>query len=142
MTNAAFSATSGTTRPATDSGYRPGVCNIGPQEQARRRRAGHVGLAASVILLAVLVAIGAPPITRLLIALPAAGAASGYLQAWLKFCAAFGSRGVFNFGPLGRVEAVADDDARASDRRRARQIFLASLAIGVATGIVAVLLPI
>ena len=142
MTNAASSATSGTTRPATDSGYRPGVCNIGPQEQARRRRAGHVGLAASVITLAVLVATGAPPITRLLVALPAAGAASGYLQAWLKFCAAFGSRGVFNFGPLGGVESVDDDDARASDRRRAGQIFAASLAIGIATGIVAVLLPI
>lgn len=142
MTHATFSAPSGTTTSATDSGYRPGVCNIGPQEQARRRRAGHVGLAASAILLAVLVAIDAPPITRLLVALPAAGAASGYLQAWLKFCAAFGSRGVFNFGPLGGVEAVADDDARASDRRRARQIFLASLAIGIATGIVAVLLPI
>lgn len=142
MTHAAFSATSRTTGPASDSGYRPGVCNIGPAEQARRRRAGHLGLATSLILLAVLVGIGAPPIARLLVALLAAVAASGYLQAWLKFCAGFGSRGVFNFGPLGEVESVADDAARASDRRRANQIFLASLAIGIATGVVAALLPI
>ena len=142
MTIATFSATSGTTRPATDSGYRPGVCNIGPQEQARRRRAGHVGLAASVILLVVLVAIGAPPITRLLIALPAAGAASGYLQAWLKFCAAYGRLGVYNFGRAGRTSSVAEGAARAADRRKANQIGLASLGIGLVVAVIAVLLPV
>ena len=35
--------------PATD-GYRPGACNIGPAEIARRRRAGIVGLAAAAVL--------------------------------------------------------------------------------------------
>ena len=54
-----------------------------------------------LVPLAGLVAIGAPPLTRLLVALPAAASASGYLQAWFKFCAGFGSRGIFNFGDLG-----------------------------------------
>ena len=121
--------------------YRPGVCNIGPEEIARRRRAGHAGLVASVALLAVLVALDAPPLLRLTVALPAAAAASGYLQARLKFCAGFGSRGVFNFGPLGRTDAVADADSRARDRTRANQIGLASLAIGVVVGVAAVILP-
>ena len=40
----------------TADGYRPGVCNIGPAEIARRRRAGHVGALATVGLLAVLAA--------------------------------------------------------------------------------------
>ena len=57
--------------------YQPGISNIGPAEIASRRRAGHVGVIASIVLLVILVAIGAPPITRLLIALPAAVAASG-----------------------------------------------------------------
>ena len=43
-------------------------------------------------------------------------AAAGYLQAWLRFCAAFGLRGVFNFGPTGRQSSVADDAARRRDR--------------------------
>ena len=121
--------------------YRPGACNIGPAEIARRRRAGHVGLLATVVTLGVLVAIGAPPVARLIVALPAAASSSGHLQARLHFCAGFGSRGVFNFGPLGQTELVADQDARAQDRSRAIQIGLASLAIGAAVGVLVVLLP-
>lgn len=124
------------------SGYRPGVCNIGPAEIARRRMAGHVGLIATLGLLTLLVVIGAPPVTRLLAVLPAAAAASGYLQAWLKFCAGFGSRGIFNLGDVGETETVADADARAMDRRRSRQIGLAALAVGVIVGAVAVFLPV
>jgi len=140
MTHAMFS-TSPSGMPIAGVGYRAGVCNIGPQEIRRRRRAGHAGLAASVVLLAFLVAVGAPPLARLLVAIPAAVAASGYLQAWLKFCAGFGSRGIFNFGEIGETHEVIDADAHARDRSRSRQIALASLAIGVAVGIVATLLP-
>jgi hypothetical protein len=122
--------------------YRPGVCNIGPAEIARRRRAGHIGLVASVALLAVLVAIDAPPLARLALVIPVTIAASGYLQAWLKFCAGFGGAGVFNFGDVGTTQTVADEAARAADRRRAGQIGFASFAIGLAVGIAAVLLPI
>jgi hypothetical protein len=131
-----------TAAPSPRGMYRPGACNIGPAEIARRRRAGHVGVLAGAALLAVLVAAGSPSWLRLLVALPAAVAASGYLQAWLRFCAGFGSRGVFNFGELGRVDRVEDDDARARDRARARQIALASLAVGIVAGVVAALLPI
>ena len=140
MTHAMFS-TSRSGLPIAGAGYQPGVCNIGPQEIRRRRRAGHAGLAASVVLLAILVAVGAPPLARLLVAIPAAMAASGYLQAWLKFCAGFGSRGIFNFGEIGETHEVIDAEAHARDRSRSRQIGLASLAIGVAVGVVATLLP-
>ena len=124
-----------------DTAYQPGVCNIGPAEIARRRRAGNVGLVATAGLLAGLVAIDAPPVARLVLTIPAATAASGYLQARLKFCAGFGSAGVFNFGEIGGTEKVADADARRRDRMRARQIGLGSLAIGLAVGVGAFLLP-
>ena len=128
--------------PSGQPAYRPGVCNIGPQEIARRRRAGHVGSVATLALFAALVAVDAPPLARLSLVLPAGSAASGYLQAWLRFCAGFGSRGVFNFGPLGRTEVVASADDRARDRARSRQIGLGALAVGAAVAIVATLLPI
>jgi hypothetical protein len=140
MTISAFVAGAGGT-PVADAVYRPGVCNIGPEEIARRRRAGHVGLVATLVVLAVLVAIDAPPLARLLVALPAIAAASGYLQAWFKFCAGFGSRGIFNFGPLGETQAVVDEAARALDRSMAKRLGLAAISIGAVVGVVAVLLP-
>ena len=130
------------TSPGTAEQYQPGVCNIGPAEIARRRMAGHVGLVATIVVLAVLIVIGAPPVTRLVAILPATISASGYLQARLKFCAGFASRGIFNFGVLGQATGVADDEARALDRRRARQITFWSLATGVVVGVAAMLLPV
>ena len=141
MSASTFAANAAPT-PTSSAAYQPAVCNIGPEEIARRRMTGHVGLLATLAVLAVLVLVHAPPLTRLMAILPAAGSASGYLQAWLKFCAGFGSRGIFNFGPLGESTAVGDADARARDRRRSRQIGLASLAIGIVVGIIAVLLPV
>jgi len=125
----------------TQDDYRAGACNIGPAEISRRRRAGHVGLAATVALLVGLVAIGAPQPVRLLVALPAAGAASGYLQAFLHFCAGFGSRGIYNFGSLGTTQLVTDPAARARDMFMSARIGIGSVAIGAAVGVVAALLP-
>ena len=141
---AAFAASAGSPTPIRIDAdrYVPGVCNIGPAEIASRRRSGHVGVIAALVLLVVLVAIGAPPITRLLIALPVAVGASGYLQAWLRFCAGFGAAGVFNFGDRGTTNAVADPEARRKDRAKAFQIGGTAFAIGIAAGIVAVLLPV
>jgi hypothetical protein len=146
LTFATFAA-SGQPAPAAprlgrSAGYRPGVCNIGPAEIARRRRSGWTGVIASIVLFAILVAIGAPPIARLLVAAPAVIAASGFLQAWLKFCAGFGSVGVFNFDEVGTTQGVVDPDAKRADRRRALEIGLASFAIGILVGVVAVLLPV
>lgn len=135
-------AVAGSPMGVPDANYVPGVCNIGADEIARRRRAGHMGALVTLAVLVALVAINAPPVFRLVVALPAAGAASGYLQAWLKFCAGFGSLGVFNFGQLGRTERVEDPAARARDRARALQIGAASLVIGLVVGLVAVLVPV
>src|SRR5687767_11046609 len=108
MTVVAF-AVGGTPETLRPAEYQPGVCNIGPAEIARRRRAGHTGVIAAIALFAALVVIGAPDWMRFLVAIPAIGAASGYLQARLRFCAGFGSMGVFNFGELGNTERVASD---------------------------------
>jgi hypothetical protein len=129
-------------RPAAaPSPYAAGVCNIGPAEVARRRLFGHVAAVASLALLAALIALHVTPLARLLVALPAAGAAMGYIQAQLRFCAAYGSRGVYNFGRPGKAAPVLDRAARAMDRARSMRIGLASALIGLGIGILAVLLP-
>ncbi len=123
------------------SAYRPGTCNIGPAEIARRRRAGIVGLAAAVVLAAGLILFDAPPVARWLVALPLGVGAVGFLQARLHFCAAYGAAGIRNFGALGEAERVEDAAARRADRTKAVLIFLAAGAIGLAGAVGLVLLP-
>jgi hypothetical protein len=122
--------------------YVPGSCNIGPHEIALRRRAGHVGLALTAALAAALLRSNLHPAWRLTLALPAAGAASGYLQARQRFCADFGFRGVYNFDTRGHEQQVASAQARAEDRRRALQISAASAGIGLAVAVAAMLVEV
>jgi hypothetical protein len=121
--------------------YVAGACNIGPAEVALRRRSGHVGLATTAVLGAALIRSDLPRPWRLALALPAAGAAAGYLQAHHRFCADFGYRGVYNFDrPARRPQAqVPTEQARQQDRRRALQIGAASAAIGLGVGVLALL---
>jgi hypothetical protein len=125
----------------TDDAYQAGVCNIGPAEVARRRRAGYLGVAAAVVLATVLVVVDAPAISRLLVALPLAAGFSGFLQAHLRFCANYGWRGVRNLGRIGDAEPVDDPEARATDRRRSLQILATSAAGGLTIAILFALLP-
>jgi hypothetical protein len=117
--------------------YIPGTCNIGPEEIALRRRAGHVGLAATAALGAALLRSDLHPAWRLALALPAAGAAAGYLQARQRFCANYGFRGLYNFDARGHEQPVGAG-TREEDRRRALQIAAASAAIGAGVALVAV----
>ncbi|HET9006686.1 MAG TPA: hypothetical protein VFQ04_08210 [Actinomycetes bacterium] len=117
--------------------YVPGSCNIGPAEIALRRRAGHAGLVVTAALGAALLRSDLPRAWRLTLAVPAAGAASGYLQAHERFCADFGWRGVYNFDRRGQEQPVAGDNALAQDRRKAMRIAAASAAIGVGVALVA-----
>jgi hypothetical protein len=126
---------------ATD-GYHPGACNIGPAEIARRRRTGWVGLAAAAVLAAGLLLVDAPAVARWLVALPLAVGAIGFLQAYFRFCAAYGAAGIRNFGPLGSTERVDDAAARRADRAKAVAISMAGGAIGVAGALLLVLLPV
>ena len=118
--------------------YIPGTCNIGPEEIALRRRAGHVGLAVTAALGAALLRSDLHPAWRLALALPAAGAASGYLQARQRFCANYGFRGLYNFDRRGREQPVPVAGAQDADRRRSLQIAATSAAIGAGVALAAV----
>jgi hypothetical protein len=121
--------------------YQPGVCNIGPAEIRQRRRLGWIGLAVTVVYLALAFALGFPPAFRLLAALPAGMAATGFLQGAFRFCVRFGTQGLFNFGDLGTEEAVHEQEYRRLDQRKAIQIIVFSMLIAVVVGVGAFLIP-
>ena len=121
--------------------YEPGACNIGPAEIARRRRAGVAGIAAALMLAAGLFNVGAPPVARLLVALPLSAGAVGLLQARFRFCVGFALAGLRNFGPLGAAERVTDRAAHGADLQRAVLVMLVALAIGIGGGVALALLP-
>lgn len=125
----------------TNAEYIPGVCNIGPAEIRRRRTSGIGGALVTAGVLAATALSGAPKPVRLLAVVPAAAAASGFIQAATHFCAGFGMRGVFNFGDTGSTDTVEQAEFRAEDRARAKRILLQSLAIGAAVGGTSLLLP-
>ena len=118
--------------------YVPGACNIGPDEIALRRRVGHLGLAVTAVLGAALLRSDLHPAWRLALALPAAGGASGYLQARQRFCANYGFRGLYNFERRGHEQPVRVAGAQDEDRRRSLQIAATSAAIGAGVALVAV----
>ena len=100
-------------------GYRPGVCNIGPEEIARRRRGGYAGIAIAVAIGVILVALGTPAWTRILVFPFLAGGLVSLEQARRHFCVGFAMAGLRNFGPLGDPDKVVDTAERAADRRAA-----------------------
>ena len=77
-----------------------------------------------------------------LVFLPAAVGAGGFLQAAMHFCANYGWRGVFNVGSrLRDVTDVTSRQAAAADRRAALRIGVLSALVGAIVAVAAVLLP-
>ncbi|GAB6281285.1 MAG: hypothetical protein STSR0008_00240 [Ignavibacterium sp.] len=120
--------------------YQPGVCNIGPEEIKKRMKAGHTGAIITILLLIIFILADLPRGYRLLIAIPAMMAASGYIQASMKFCAYFGFASVFNFTKLGNQTKVEDKHLQTLDKRKAYQIITYSTLIGLIVGILSFIL--
>ena len=110
--------------------YQPGVCNIGPAEIARRRRSAIAATAITLLVAAGMLLARWPDVTRLALLPFAAGTAVAWLQVTRRFCVAFGSAGILNFGDLGTTVNVEDGEARAADRRTALRMILEGLVCG------------
>jgi hypothetical protein len=122
--------------------YRSGACNIGPDEIARRRQTGVVGLAGTIGLAGILLAIGAPGWSRLALAAPIYVAAIGFIQARERFCVGFAAAGLTNFEGLGLKHRIDDPAARAADRRRAGWLVARAGVIALAGAVVFAALPV
>ena len=127
---------------ADPPGYRPGACNIGPEEIARRRRGGLTGVGMAVAIAIGLVAIGAPAWTRILVFPFLAGGLISLEQVRRRFCVGFAMAGLRNFGPLGEPDKVVDTAERAADRRAALIMTAYMSALAAVTTALFVLLPV
>jgi hypothetical protein len=122
--------------------YIPGVCNIGPAERRKRRNSGIAGAVTTILILAVLLFTGDPVWWRFVLIIPAAGAAIGFLQYALHFCAGFGMKGIYNvINSAGVVDNVGLEESRLKDKRKAQQIVILSGLIGVAFMLLTLLIP-
>jgi hypothetical protein len=117
--------------------YIPGVCNIGDEEIKMRKRSGWIGLIITVVLWAAFIWFDIPSIWRLTLFLPVMMSATGFLQAYMHFCAYFGFASLFNFGNVGKTDSVQQAEFRTQDRRRAWQIVIYSILIGLVASLLA-----
>ena len=117
--------------------YIPGVCNMGEEEIKKRKQGGWIGLIATAVLWTLFVWLDVPSIWRLTLFFPAMMSATGFLQAYMHFCAYFGFASLFNFGNVGKTDSVQQAEFRAQDRKRAWQIVIYSILIGLAVAIIA-----
>lgn len=118
-------------------GYQPGVCNIGTEERRRRRRSGHLGMAAALFVVAAIALLSLPWYYALTSIVFFIAGAMGYLQDRFRFCAYYGRDGKYNLGGLDSgPTVVTDQDAREADRRRSHRIMAYSLVAGLALGII------
>jgi hypothetical protein len=127
----------------SDGEYVPGVCNIGAWEIRRRRRFAYLGFGAAIALFVILVAIGAPGWTRLLVFLPLAGGMVSSLQAHRRFCAGFAVARISNFtdGDSGR-QRVQNEAAHRADIAAVRRMVRDAMLVTLPIAIIAALLPI
>ena len=118
--------------------YIPGVCNIGRAEIRQRLAIGWVAFVATSVLWATLLLLRFVPPWRWVLFFPASLSAIGFLQTAWHFCAKFGLRGVFNFGPnVGPTDTVEQAEFRRQDRRTAVKIIGLSMLVGIVVAAVA-----
>ena len=109
------------------SGYQPGVCNIGPAEIQRRFQVAIIALVLFILTAIALISSDASTGSRLIAFVPAMAASVGYMQARRKFCLAYGFAGLFSLNKLGDVTKVVDPAALKADRAYALRILISSL---------------
>ena len=67
-------------------------------------------------------------------------AASGYIQASLRFCAYFGLASLFNFAVFGYQTKIEDKHVQSIDKRKAYQIISYSVLVGLVVGVLSFVL--
>jgi hypothetical protein len=111
--------------------YIPGVCNIGKKEIERRKHAAIFSFALCLLCIALIQWLDADGVWKLLLFIPAASLGVSFQQWYFKFCVAFGIKGVFNFGGIGKTFSVEQKEYFRKDRMKAWTMIISGLLFGV-----------
>jgi len=125
-----------------EEGYIPGTCNIGKKEIERRKRAALFSFTLCVLFIAFMQYYEAGKIWKLLLFIPAASFGVSFQQWYFKFCVAFGIKGVFNFGDIGKSFSIEQKEDFRKDRIKAWQMIIAGVGFGLVAGFLYYLLPV
>jgi len=116
-------------------GYIPGVCNIGKKEIKRRKQAAIFGFVLCIVCITLIQWLEADRIWKLLLFIPAASLGISFQQWYFKFCVAFGIKGVFNFGNIGKTFTVEQKEYFRKDRIKAWQMIISGVLFGIAAAL-------
>lgn len=101
-----------------------------------------LGLILTLSSTATLISNDAPRQSRLSVFLPALVMSVGWVQSRKRFCFAYGLAGTFNFGALGKISRVSDQQARSADRKMALKIVAQSATYALIVTLIVLALPI
>jgi len=126
-----------------EKSYIPGMCNINQDEIAYRRKAMYFGLGVTILLLVAMIVFQVNIFVRsLVLFIPLFIAIIGYLQTKNKFCVAYGASGKQNATDGNEsAEAVADTDAQAADKKKARTMNLQAFVSTIIILVILLLVP-
>lgn len=125
-----------------DNQYIPGICNIGKKEIERRKQAAIFSAILCVVSIVLLQWLNTAQIWKLLLFIPAASLGVSFQQWYFKFCVAFGIKGVFNFGNIGKTFTVEQKEYFRKDRIKAWQMITSGMTFGLILALIYYFLPI
>ena len=124
-----------------DSDYIPGACNIGREEIKRRKMATIFSAILTIAVMVLILTLDANKIWRLLLFIPATSLGVSFQQWYFKFCVAFGIKGVFNFGDIGKTFSIEQKENYRKDRIKAWQMIISGVVFGVVVAQIFYYLP-
>jgi len=126
----------------SDNHYIPGACNIGKEEIKMRKNATIFSFILTITVIVLIYMLDANKIWRLTLFIPTASLGVSFQQWYFKFCVAFGIKGVFNFGDIGKTFSINQKENYRKDRIKAWQMIISGIAFGLIFTLIFYFLPV
>ena len=125
----------------SDNHYIPGACNIGHEEIKRRKKAAIFSIVLTITVIVLICMLDANKIWRLTLFIPATSLGVSFQQWYFKFCVAFGIKGVFNFGDIGKTFSIDQKENYRKDRIKAWQMIISGIVFGLILALIFYFMP-
>ena len=125
----------------SDNHYIPGACNIGHEEIKRRKKAAIFSIVLTITVIVLVFMLDANKIWRLTLFIPATSLGVSFQQWYFKFCVAFGIKGVFNFGDIGKTFSIDQKENYRKDRIKAWQMIISGIVFGLILALIFYFMP-